>query len=343
MPKKIKFGLIDKKVKRMAPFPLVASDGSPYELLVDTSKYAEANEVHIYARRADGEIVCDRMDINCGALCYTLKQSMYSVPGELSVRLVLGNGDDSVLTATEMNFQVLEGSFEGTVAENFETVESYFERIEEVESIIEDKADVENVYTKAEVDAVVAGAEAKADNAQNTADDAVAQLDTKADKENVYTKSEVDTSLDTKADKQTEYGGFEAGGGRTMLNSVVIGENTTVNDGDIVAIGPNAHGGFYGCVVIGKDATDSIGGGVAIGRLASSDGMMSVALGTEAVSKEYLDPVTWDIIGGIQLGKGTNEDGSMLQVYDKKLLDLNGNIPKERLIAALTELGLITN
>ena len=136
MTKEIKFGFIEKKLERKAPFPLVASDKNAYRLLLDMAKYPEATKLDIYAKRADGEIICDSIDVNETEISYILKQSIYSVPGELTVRLVLSSGEYTVLTAAELYFEVLAGSFEGTPAEDFNTVEDYIIKLSEIEGLI---------------------------------------------------------------------------------------------------------------------------------------------------------------------------------------------------------------
>ena len=46
-------------------------------------------------------------------------------------------------------------------------------------------------------------------------------------------------------------------------------------------------------------------------------------------------------LSAIQLGTGTNSTKAKLQVFDKVVVDKDGNIPADRLRAALTELGLL--
>lgn len=138
MTKKIKLGFIEKKLERSVPFPLVASDRNAYCLEVDMSKYQAAEKLFIYAIRADGEVICDSADADAEIITYNLKQSMYSVPGELKLRLVLGGGEDSVLTAAELSLDVLSGTFDGTPAEDGVTVEDFILRLSEVEEQIGD-------------------------------------------------------------------------------------------------------------------------------------------------------------------------------------------------------------
>lgn len=147
MTKKIKLGFIDKKLERNAPFSLVAGDKNAYQLELDMSKYQEATELFIYAKRADGEIVYDSYLVEGGKVSYTLKQSIYSVPGELLVRLVLKGTEDTILTAAELNFEVLPGFFEGTPVDDVVTVEGFIIKFSEIDAKLDKKADKQYVDT----------------------------------------------------------------------------------------------------------------------------------------------------------------------------------------------------
>lgn len=137
MTKKIKFGFMEKKLSRKATFPLVASDKNAYALELDMSRYQEADRLYIYARRADGEVVCDSIATEGEMLSYTLKQNMYSVPGELTMRLVLESGD-TVLTAAEIVLEVLSGTFEGTPAADAGTVEDLISGLSDMKKLVGD-------------------------------------------------------------------------------------------------------------------------------------------------------------------------------------------------------------
>ena len=138
MNKVIKLGFIDKKLERRAPFPLVASDKNSYILELDISKYPDAKKVFVYAKRADGEVVCDNVDISNEKACYILKQGIYAVPGELSVRLVLKGEREAILTAAEICFDVLAGICEGTTAEDYETLEGFIEELAQMRETVGD-------------------------------------------------------------------------------------------------------------------------------------------------------------------------------------------------------------
>ncbi len=137
MKKTIKLGFIDKKLERRAQFPLVASDKDAYMLELDMSKYPNAKTVIIYAKRADGEIVYDSFDIDGIKNGYILKQSIYSVPGELLLRLVLRDDEETILTAAEIRFEVLAGSCGGTVAEDCETIEGFISELRQMREYID--------------------------------------------------------------------------------------------------------------------------------------------------------------------------------------------------------------
>lgn len=90
-----------------ASFPLVAGDVRAYEIQLDLGEDISGAEFKITAIRSDGTVVEDIGSVSGGIASYTVAGSMYSVPGELTVRLsVIHNS--SVLTDREIIFEVLE-------------------------------------------------------------------------------------------------------------------------------------------------------------------------------------------------------------------------------------------
>lgn len=136
----IKLGFTDRKIERNAPFPLVSGDKCSYVLQADTSKYPLAEELYVYGKRADGATVYDSVFVRDGIASIVLKQSFYAVAGELEIRLVLKNYE-SVLTGAILNFEVLRGNAEETVAEDGITLEESLPKISLLEESLAEKAD----------------------------------------------------------------------------------------------------------------------------------------------------------------------------------------------------------
>lgn len=161
MKKIIKLGFIDKKLERRAPFPLVASDKNSYLLELDISKYPDAKKVFMYAKRADGEIVCDNVNISESKACYILKQGIYAVPGELLIRFVLRDKEDTILTAAELCCEVHAGIYDGIPAEDINTVEECIIKLSEMSEDLALKADKE--YVDAATERIESEVDKKAD------------------------------------------------------------------------------------------------------------------------------------------------------------------------------------
>lgn len=95
-----------------ASYPLVSGDVRAYEICLDLGEDVSGAEFKVTAIRADGKVIEDLGTVEDGMAVYTLESNMYSVPGELTVRLAVIH-DMSVLTDREIVFEVLEGA-EGT-------------------------------------------------------------------------------------------------------------------------------------------------------------------------------------------------------------------------------------
>ena len=104
-----------------ASFPLVAGDVRAYELFLDLGEDVSGAQFKVTAIRADGKVIEDIGSVKDGVATYTMASNMYSVPGELTVRLaVLHNS--SVLTDREIIFEVLEGTSEADSAQTVVTI-----------------------------------------------------------------------------------------------------------------------------------------------------------------------------------------------------------------------------
>ena len=70
----------------------------------------------VRAKRADGKILTDAGKIKDGICSYTLKNSMYAVPGELILELAVSDSAGAYVTAKILYARVIEGMGEGTLA-----------------------------------------------------------------------------------------------------------------------------------------------------------------------------------------------------------------------------------
>ena len=130
---------------------------------------------------------------------------------------------------------------------------------------------------------------------------------------------------------------------QTALNSKVQNTATGTNSLTILGVATdkteaiNIGGSSYAqgarAVAIGQNAIASGARSVALGYGASSSHQGSVAIG--AGSSSY---ATAGAQNCIQIGNGTNTVANSFQVYDKQLLDGNGQIPADRInpVAELT-------
>lgn len=150
--------------------------------------------------------------------------------------------------------------------------------------------------------------------------DIEAKLSNKTDKEYVETEIlDVEGKIEKKADAKTAYGGFVAGDvGHVAAGGVVIGSGAKLLSTDGIVLGTDAYAAGGG-VVIGPGARSTLYSGTALGEEAFAD-WYGVGVGYKAKA----------LMGGIQLGEGTNGKERTLQVFDKELMDADGNIPLER-------------
>lgn len=126
-----------------------------------------------------------------------------------------------------------------------------------------------------------------------------------------------DAELAGKADAQTTNGGFKAGQGATV-------------DSDGAAMGKFAYAnrGF------GGGFAAAAGMGAAAGLNAkTSDG---IAAGMNAKTEDE----DGNAIDAVQLGTGTNPNEKTFQVYTFQMMDEDGQIPRDRITAALSAYGL---
>ena len=95
---------------------LVADDVQAYRIVYRTGQDLEGCTFQVTAIRADGQRVVDIGEVAGDTACYTLKNNMHSVPGELRLRLTVQSPDGSVLTSKEVNVAVVEGNGEPDVS-----------------------------------------------------------------------------------------------------------------------------------------------------------------------------------------------------------------------------------
>ena len=162
----------------------------------------------------------------------------------------------------------------------------------EVDDLLDNKADKNDVYTKNEIDNSLNG---KADtNNVYSKTEVNNSLDNKADKNNVYTKNEIDNNLNGKADKNNVYTKTEVNNllasqatgtvinAATGIGSIALGEGTTVSGNGSYAIGnDNTINGDYN-FVLGNNVTigSSIQNSVALGNNSTITSSNEVSVGS---------------------------------------------------------------
>jgi len=111
----------------------------------------------------------------------------------------------------------------------------------------------------------------------------------------------------------------------SQANTIIIGNGASAGESGI-SVGVNAKNNAGGGVVIGQNASsNSIG--VVLGWSAKGYGSNAIAIGSGA----NVGSSGSDVNGAIQIGSGTNNNASTLQVFNYQLLDNSGTIPAERL------------
>ena len=162
----------------------------------------------------------------------------------------------------------------------------------EVDDLLDNKADKNDVYTKNEIDNSLNG---KADaNNVYTKIEVNNSLDNKADKNDVYTKNEIDNNLNGKADTNNVYTKTEVNNllasqatgtvinAATGIGSIALGEGTTVSGNGSYAIGnDNTINGDYN-FVLGNNVTigSSIQNSVALGNNSTITSSNEVSVGS---------------------------------------------------------------
>lgn len=154
------------------------------------------------------------------------------------------------------------------------------------------KADVDNVYTKTEIDTKLGN-----NPGTLTFDSTPTSGST-----NPVTSDGIKTELDKKADKENGTNGFVGGSSSSATNGAAIGAGASATSGGAVGRGANATTGG----AIGDRAYSNKG-------FAGGDNAKSTAQ------------------DAIQLGTGTNDTEKTLQVYDYQLMDADGRIPSDRM------------
>ncbi len=211
-----------QKYTTYASFPLASGDVRAYEIELDLGHDATGAEFKVVAIRADGKVIEDLGKVSDGVATYTLANSMYAVPGELTVRLQVLH-DSSVLTDREIIFEVLEGIQNAAQGSTVVPLnDSVILRMSAIEDKLFGKVDKEagkglssNDFTKeykTKLDnldeAIGSELERVSEDVDNLSDEVLQHKSDKANPHQVtasqvgaYTKAEVDARLSYKADK----------------------------------------------------------------------------------------------------------------------------------------------
>ncbi len=191
-----------------AKFPLVAGDVRAYEVCLDLGENISGAEFKVTAIRADGKAVEDLGFVKDGIATYTMASDMYSVPGELVVRLAVLH-ESSVLTDREIVFEVLEGT---SGAETAQTVvplnDSVILRLGSVEQKLENKVDKiqgkglsANDFTNEYKEKLDSIDQSISEEIENHNKDTNNPHQVTAVQVGAYTKKEMDAKLNVKANK----------------------------------------------------------------------------------------------------------------------------------------------
>lgn len=195
-----------------ASYPLVAGDVRAYELYLDLGSDVAGAEFKVTAIRADGKVIEDIGQVKNGIATYTMASNMYSVPGELVVRLAVLH-DMSVLTDREIVFEVLEGVADADKGQNVVPLnDSVILRLGALEVKLSDKVGKEagkglstNDFTDEHLE--------KLDSLDETIGKEVAELGkriTSAEENNLLINSEIENLKSSKADAMKTYSKSEA-------------------------------------------------------------------------------------------------------------------------------------
>ena len=95
-------------------FVFVPGDVNAYEIVLQLPQNVDNAQFVIQAKRGDGEVVTDSVSVSGTRACYTLKNNMYSVPGDVIIRLQVAQ-DGGVLTDCQCVFTV-EEAYESDIA-----------------------------------------------------------------------------------------------------------------------------------------------------------------------------------------------------------------------------------
>lgn len=325
---------------------LTAGDFNAYALILEFEKNGGFYDVtgyniSVYAKREGTNVpIPDVGRVENGKGYYVIKPSMYLAGAELQLEVILSSLN-SFTTTTILHFTLRNGfSNQG--------------------GAVVDEKDYSVLAQLIQM-------------AQNATDEAISAAN--------YTRTEIDNFtenapflFDEKADKQNNSGGFAGGYGADSLSGGAVGNSANAITGGAVgnyasetdgggAVGINANvfnGGAVGASAsatgggaVGAGANVLDGGAVganakaiyggAVGAGASATGGGAVGDGASATDGFSGGKNSQSEVDSIQLGKGTNIEPHSLQIYDKKLLDLNGKIPYERLTVTDNAISPETN
>lgn len=126
-----------KQFRTESDFPLVAEDANAYEVVFYAEEDITDGCMAVTALRADGQKqTCSAKPSGNIARCL-LTKNMYSVPGELVLRVTVTDGAGTEITTNEILFNVLSPSME-SISEEPETVNTLLSLLSQVDNTLED-------------------------------------------------------------------------------------------------------------------------------------------------------------------------------------------------------------
>lgn len=121
---------------------LVAGDLNAYRIVFETPWELDNCKFMVTAKRSDGNAVFDFGTVDGNNAIYVMANSMYSVAGDLTLRLTIEDNSGTVLTACEVIVEVVSGNEEGSSAENLTpALEKILSSIREIEEDVQNQID----------------------------------------------------------------------------------------------------------------------------------------------------------------------------------------------------------
>lgn len=98
----------DRKFSEYSSVPLVGGDVCAYRIVLKTEFNLSGCRVNVNARRSDGRILTDVGEVNNNLAVYIINSNMYSVAGEVVIRISVISNDGSTVTDKEIIFNAVE-------------------------------------------------------------------------------------------------------------------------------------------------------------------------------------------------------------------------------------------